>query len=251
MNCFLGYIYIYISILVSYYNRSCQPLRKKKKCKKVLSPSLAFPYFLFYINPPYRHISNSTQPASSMFASSPSSFIQYPFQLSSSKAILNTKTKHFYTAPPPSTTHKFRPHKTISAYSTTGTKRPHNLNFQTEHQMASTSSLYEVLGIPMSASGHEIKSAYRKLARMCHPDVVSINQKETSANEFMKIHAAYSTLSDPDKRANYDREIYGHRRGSYYGSASTMTSSAGAAAAAAMSGFSGYSRRTWETDQCW
>ncbi|GMY05488.1 chaperone protein dnaJ 11, chloroplastic-like [Fagus crenata] len=117
--------------------------------------------------------------------------------------------------------------------------------------MASTSSLYEVLGIPISASCHEIKAAYRKLARMCHPDVVAMNQKETSANEFMKIHAAYSTLSDPDKRANYDREIYSHRRGPYYGSASTMTSSAGAAAAAAMSGFSGYTRRNWETDQCW
>ncbi|KAG2703174.1 hypothetical protein I3843_06G117900 [Carya illinoinensis] len=107
--------------------------------------------------------------------------------------------------------------------------------------MASTVSLYEVLGIPVSASCHEIKAAYRRLARICHPDVVAIGRKETSANEFKKIHAAYSTLSDPDKRACYDREIYRHRRG-HYGS-SELTS--------AMSGFAACTKRNWETDQCW
>ncbi|KAJ6386049.1 hypothetical protein OIU77_029085, partial [Salix suchowensis] len=50
--------------------------------------------------------------------------------------------------------------------------------------MATTSSFYEVLGLPRSATGHEIKAAYRKLARTCHPDVVSMNQKEMSAREF-------------------------------------------------------------------
>ncbi|KGN61956.2 hypothetical protein Csa_006153 [Cucumis sativus] len=65
------------------------------------------------------------------------------------------------------------------------------------------SSFYEVLGIPMTASSREIKAAYRKLARTCHPDVVA----ENSAEEFIKIQTAYSTLSDPDKRADYDREI--------------------------------------------
>jgi DnaJ-class molecular chaperone len=109
--------------------------------------------------------------------------------------------------------------------------------------MASTVSLYEVLGIPMSASCHEIKAAYRRLARMCHPDVVALNRKETSADEFMKIHTAYSTLSDPDKRACYDREIYRYRPRPYAASSAAM--------ATAMSGFSGYTSRNWETDQCW
>ncbi|XP_041015427.1 chaperone protein dnaJ 11, chloroplastic-like [Juglans microcarpa x Juglans regia] len=113
--------------------------------------------------------------------------------------------------------------------------------------MASTASLYEVLGIPMSASCHEIKAAYRRLARMCHPDVVAIGRKETSANEFMKIHAAYSTLSDPDKRACYDREIYRHRRGHYGSSALTSAT----AMRTAMSGFAACTKRNWETDQCW
>ncbi|KAI9128227.1 hypothetical protein K1719_001220 [Acacia pycnantha] len=112
--------------------------------------------------------------------------------------------------------------------------------------MASSSpaSLYDVLGISMGASGNEIKAAYRKLARTCHPDVVSMNQKETSANEFMKIHSAYSTLSDPNKRAQYDRQLYGHSR------RSPLTSSN----IASMSGYRprySHSGMNWETDQCW
>ncbi|KAJ9189595.1 hypothetical protein P3X46_000869 [Hevea brasiliensis] len=110
--------------------------------------------------------------------------------------------------------------------------------------MASTSSLYEVLGIPVNASGHEIKAAYRKLARTWHPDVVSVNQKDMSANEFMKIHAAYSTLSDPDKRANYDKDLHRHRQRPF------RFSSLNSATMAAASGY-GYSGRNWETDQCW
>ncbi|XP_061342173.1 chaperone protein dnaJ 11, chloroplastic-like [Gastrolobium bilobum] len=101
------------------------------------------------------------------------------------------------------------------------------------------SSLYEVLGISMGASCIEIKSAYRKLARTCHPDVVAMNQKESSSNQFMMIHLAYSTLSDPDKRARYDREIYEHRR------PATVTSMSGRYRTYSHAG------RKWETDQCW
>ncbi|XP_021810381.1 chaperone protein dnaJ 11, chloroplastic-like [Prunus avium] len=114
--------------------------------------------------------------------------------------------------------------------------------------VSSTSTLYEVLGLTMGASGHEIKAAYRRLARSCHPDVVAMNQKQTSANEFMKIHAAYATLSDPDKRAEYDRDLYmcpQPFRSSSYSSASM------AAAASAMAGSSRRTYRNWETDQCW
>lgn len=175
-------------------------------------------------------------------SSSPSSFIQCPFQLAPSKTTLGKQLS--YPTPPRL---RFRSRKTSAACSaTTETGRRPQLNFRTD-QMASAASLYEVLGIPMSASCHEIKTAYRKLARMCHPDVVAINRKETSANEFIKIHAAYSTLSDPDKRACYDREIYSHRLRPC--SSSTMASAA--AMATAMSGFSGPTRRNWETDQCW
>ncbi|OIV99561.1 hypothetical protein TanjilG_17371 [Lupinus angustifolius] len=106
--------------------------------------------------------------------------------------------------------------------------------------MASPASYYEVLGISMGASCYEIKSAYRKLARTCHPDVVAMNQKENSGNQFMKINSAYSTLSDPDKRAQYDREIYGHRR-----SPKIVSMSGRYHQTVSKSG------RKWETDQCW
>ncbi|XP_039062988.1 chaperone protein dnaJ 11, chloroplastic-like [Hibiscus syriacus] len=101
--------------------------------------------------------------------------------------------------------------------------------------MAACTSLYEVLGIPVSASNQEIKAAYRGLARVCHPDVAAIDRKGSSADEFMKIHAAYSTLSDPQKRAVYDSKVF--RRGRR-----PLTSD---------SRFSGFRGRSWETDQCW
>ncbi|XP_008457665.2 chaperone protein dnaJ 11, chloroplastic-like [Cucumis melo] len=102
----------------------------------------------------------------------------------------------------------------------------------------SRSSFYEVLGIPMTASCREIKAAYRKLARICHPDVVA----ENSAEEFIKIQTAYSTLSDPDKRADYDREIC----------RAQLVSVSGLSSRTPVSGYSGYyTRRNWESDQCW
>jgi molecular chaperone DnaJ len=62
---------------------------------------------------------------------------------------------------------------------------------------------YEVLGVPRDASADEIKSAYRRLARKYHPDV---NPGDHAAEEkFKEIGSAYSVLSDPDKRSNFDR----------------------------------------------
>lgn len=60
---------------------------------------------------------------------------------------------------------------------------------------------YEILGIPRQASGNEIKSAYRKLARKLHPDV---SAHPESGEKFSQIHEAYRVLSNPQLRAIYD-----------------------------------------------
>ena len=65
---------------------------------------------------------------------------------------------------------------------------------------------YEVLGVPRSAADGEIKKSFRRLARELHPD---LNPGDPEAAErFREAAEAYEALSDPDKRARYDR--FGH-----------------------------------------
>lgn len=62
---------------------------------------------------------------------------------------------------------------------------------------------YETLGVARNASGDEIKRAYRSLARQHHPDVAE--DKSKAEHHFKEINEAYEVLSDPNKRAQYDR----------------------------------------------
>ena len=62
---------------------------------------------------------------------------------------------------------------------------------------------YEVLGLERSASEADVKAAFRKLAQKFHPDR---NPDDTTAHEkFKELNAAYQLLSDPQKRAMFDR----------------------------------------------
>lgn len=81
---------------------------------------------------------------------------------------------------------------------------------------------YQTLDVPKTASKEEIKKAFRKLAQKYHPDKPTGDEAK-----FKEINEAYSTLSDDNKRAQYDRF------GSAYGNAS------GAGGASGFSGFNG------------
>lgn len=62
-----------------------------------------------------------------------------------------------------------------------------------------TTKLYETLEVEKGVEQKEIKKAYRKLSRTHHPD------KGGDEHKFKEINAAYEILSDPEKRAAYDK----------------------------------------------
>ena len=71
--------------------------------------------------------------------------------------------------------------------------------------MTNQKDFYQVLGVPRSASQEDIRTKFRRLALEYHPD----RNKDPGAQErFKEINAAYQVLSDPQKRAQYDR--FGH-----------------------------------------
>ena len=61
---------------------------------------------------------------------------------------------------------------------------------------------YGILGVPRDASEQEIKKAFRRLARLHHPDVAK--NKKTAEEKFKEINEAYEVLGDPAKRRKYD-----------------------------------------------
>ncbi|XP_047074603.1 chaperone protein dnaJ 11, chloroplastic-like [Lolium rigidum] len=93
---------------------------------------------------------------------------------------------------------------------------------------------YEVLGVGAAACRGEIKAAYRRLARVVHPDAVGAGAGGDEG--FIRLHAACAALADPDQRARYDRDF---------------VAGAGAAMFRRAAAAPGVRRRTWETDQCW
>lgn len=65
---------------------------------------------------------------------------------------------------------------------------------------------YALLGAPAEANAEEIKSAFRRQARLSHPDVT-----HDDGLRFLEVHTAYRILSDPALRAEYDRQYLAQR----------------------------------------
>ncbi|CAN6991655.1 hypothetical protein BRARA_A03270 [Brassica rapa] len=103
----------------------------------------------------------------------------------------------------------------------------------TESVRRRASSLYELLKVNETASLPEIKTAYRSLAKVYHPDA-----SESDGRDFMEIHKAYATLADPTTRAIYDSTLGARRRRVQVG-------------AMGRAGRAYSTTRRWETDQCW
>jgi molecular chaperone DnaJ len=64
---------------------------------------------------------------------------------------------------------------------------------------------YEVLGVSKNADASEIKKAYRKLAKMFHPDA---NDSPDAEEKFKEVQEAYEVLGDAQKKTQYDQ--FGH-----------------------------------------
>lgn len=74
---------------------------------------------------------------------------------------------------------------------------------------------YAVLGVDKTASDKDVQRAYRKLARRYHPD--SNPDDPTAESRFKEISEAYSILSDPKQRREYDEMRDAFARGAYVG----------------------------------
>jgi DnaJ-class molecular chaperone len=68
--------------------------------------------------------------------------------------------------------------------------------------LAGKKDLYRILGVNQKADSAKIKKAYRRAAKKYHPDVSPKGEEK-----FKEVQEAYETLSDPEKKALYDREI--------------------------------------------
>ena len=69
--------------------------------------------------------------------------------------------------------------------------------------MAEKRDYYDVLGVSKDATDAQIKSAFRKAAKTCHPDLHP-DDKAAEA-KFKELNEAYEVLSDPEKRSKYDQ----------------------------------------------
>ncbi|RLN23559.1 chaperone protein dnaJ 20, chloroplastic-like [Panicum miliaceum] len=80
---------------------------------------------------------------------------------------------------------------------------------RTEEQETETPprTFYDLLGISAEGSADEVRAAYRRLALQYHPDVSPPGAAAENTRRFIEVQEAYETLSDPSRRASYDRAL--------------------------------------------
>lgn len=80
-------------------------------------------------------------------------------------------------------------------------------NAQIELKRSKTKDYYKVLGVPRDADALQIKSAYRKMIKLHHPDKAHKQgiSKEDAEKKMAAVNEAYEVLSDPELKARYDR----------------------------------------------
>ena len=76
---------------------------------------------------------------------------------------------------------------------------------ETPYYHQSLDEFYKILGVDKDATYEEIKKAYRKQAKTYHPDRNPDNPE--AAEKFKELKEAYDTLSNPDERYIYDKQL--------------------------------------------
>lgn len=84
--------------------------------------------------------------------------------------------------------------------------RCYNVRRQHFHSTSTTKCYYKTLGLTKEASSKEIKTAYKRLAKEYHPDVIK-SDNDNNQSSFVEINEAYSILSDKIKKRRYDLSI--------------------------------------------
>ncbi|TVT98171.1 hypothetical protein EJB05_56550, partial [Eragrostis curvula] len=76
-----------------------------------------------------------------------------------------------------------------------------------EQERQTQRTFYDLLGISAEGSAEEVRAAYRRMALRYHPDVAPPGAAAENTRRFIEVQEAYETLSDPSRRASYDRAL--------------------------------------------